>query len=73
MSYESGGRADKYGNHYENCYLVILLLRLIREELTSVTVEPLGEYGDYVEFISEQKNGIINSNFAPRFWCGSSH
>ena len=59
MSYESGGRADKYGNHYENCYLVILLLRLIREELTSVTVEPLGEYGDYVEFISEQKNGII--------------
>ena len=31
MSYESGGRADKYGNHYENCYLVILLLRLIRE------------------------------------------
>lgn len=60
MSLEPGGRADKYGNKYENCYLAKLLLRLVKEKLTSVTVEPLGINSDSVEFISEQKDGIIN-------------
>ena len=59
MSLEPGGRADKYGNKYENRYLAKLLLRLVKEELTSVTVEPLGINSDSVEFISEQKDGTI--------------
>ena len=42
MSLESGGRADKIGNSYENRYLAKLLLRLVEETYTSVEVEPLG-------------------------------
>ena len=38
MSLEPGGRADKYGNKYENRYLAKLLLRLVKEDITSVTV-----------------------------------
>lgn len=59
MSLEPGGRADKYGNKYENRYLAKLLLRLVKEELTSVSVEPLGINSDSVEFISEQKDGTV--------------
>lgn len=59
MSLEPGGRADKYGNKYENRYLAKLLIRLVKEELTSVTVEPLGINSDSVEFVSEQKDGTI--------------
>ena len=59
MSLEPGGRADKYGNKYENRYLAKLLLRLVREELISITVEPLGDNSNSVEFISEQKDGTI--------------
>ena len=59
MSLEPGGRADKYGNKYENRYLAKLLLRLVKEDITSVTVEPLGINSNSVEFISEQKDGIV--------------
>ena len=59
MSLEPGGRADKYGNKYENRYLAKLLLRLVKEELTSVSIEPLGINSDSVEFISEQKDGTV--------------
>lgn len=59
MSLEPGGRADKYGNKYENRYLAKLLLRLVKEEISSVIVEPLGENSDSVEFISEQKDGTV--------------
>ncbi len=55
MSLEMGGRADKYGNQYENRYLARLLLRLVNEEISSVTVEPLGADSDSVEFISEHE------------------
>ena len=58
MSFEPGGRADKYGNRYENGYLAKLLLRLAKEEIASVIVEPLGVNKDYVEFIAEQKDGV---------------
>lgn len=52
MSFESGGRADKYGNQYENRYLAKLLLRVLNEQLVSLQVEPLGPEGDGVEYIS---------------------
>lgn len=59
MSLEKGGRADKYGNNYENRYLAVLLLRLVRETLKYVIVEPLGDNSDSVEFITETKEGRI--------------
>ena len=36
MSLEPGGRADKYGNKYENRYLAKLLIRLAKEEIISM-------------------------------------
>ena len=57
MSLESGGRADKYGNEYENRFLAELLLRIVAGELSSVTIEPLGENHDSVEYIAESPKG----------------
>ena len=68
MSLESGGRADKYGNQYENRYLAKLLLRLINEEIVSVEVEPLGIEGEGVEFISTDVHG--NQNY---YQCKASN
>ena len=57
MSLESGGRADKIGNSYENRYLAKLLLRLVEETYTSVEVEPLGTENDGVEYITTSSDG----------------
>ncbi|MBR1533146.1 MAG: hypothetical protein IJ639_02190 [Ruminococcus sp.] len=57
MSLEGGGRADKYGNEYENRFLAALLLRIVAGELSSITVEPLGENHDSVEYIAESPKG----------------
>lgn len=57
MSLESGGRADKYGNTYENRYLARLLLRLLNEEVSSIVVEPLGVDGEGVEYITTSADG----------------
>lgn len=56
MSFEPGGRSDKYGNEYENRYFAKLLLRLIREDIAAVIVEPLGPNSNSVEFVTEQKD-----------------
>ncbi|MCR4963839.1 MAG: hypothetical protein K6B40_08215 [Firmicutes bacterium] len=58
MSLEPGGRAEKYGDEYENRYLTILLLRVVNESLSNIIVEPIGENSDSVEFITEDKFGI---------------
>lgn len=50
MSYESGGRADKRGNVYENRYLARLLLKLVSEEISAVVVEPVGEDTNTFEY-----------------------
>lgn len=57
MSLEPGGRSDKYGNTYENRFLARLLLRLVQEQISTVEVEPLGERGDGVEFITTSQAG----------------
>lgn len=57
MSLEPGGRADKYGNEYENRFLARLLLQVVNQKLKSVIVEPLGEESDSVEFITEFPDG----------------
>lgn len=56
MSLEIGGRADKYGNEYENQYLVRLLLRVVEGKYKSIIIEPLGENKDAVEYIATDKN-----------------
>ena len=58
MVLEQGGRADKGGNQYENRYLAKQLLLLIEEKLNSIQVEPLGEEGTCVEFITTTLDGI---------------
>lgn len=58
MSLEPGGRCDKLGNAYEDRYFASLMLRLIQEEIQSITVEKLGEYGDYAEYVVEQADGV---------------
>ena len=59
MSLERGGRADKYGNTYENRFLAHLMLQLAKEDLSAIIVEPLGVSGDAVEYIAEDKDGTI--------------
>lgn len=58
MSLESGGRADKIGNSYENRYLAKLLLRLVEETYSTVEVEPLGTENDGVEYITTNSDGV---------------
>ena len=58
MSLEAGGRADKLGNSYENSFLAKELLRLLNEKIASIEVEPLGEEGEGVEFISTGIDGV---------------
>lgn len=57
MALEVGGRADKSGNQYENHFLGKQLLLLAEGKLKTVEVEPLGEEGKGVEFISEKDDG----------------
>ncbi len=57
MSQEPGGRSGKTGLEYEKHYLAVLLLRLVTGELTSITVEPVGENKDSVEYTAVDKAG----------------
>lgn len=74
MSLEAGGRADKGGNIYENRFLAKLWIDLIRERLTSIEVEPLGDEGRGVEFITITADGNREyyqckaSNGMDNFW-----
>lgn len=43
MSYQGAGRTDKAGNKYEINYVISQLLRVIGEEIYSVTIESIGE------------------------------
>lgn len=74
MSYETGGRANKYGNHYEDEYLARLLLRLVDGTLKSVRVEPLGEEHDAMEYVATELDDTNvyyqckGSNGEQRYW-----
>lgn len=43
MSYQGGGRTDKSGNKFETNYFILQLLRVIGEEIYSVTLEATGD------------------------------
>lgn len=57
MAFEPGGMADKLGNRYEGRWVAKQLLRLLNEESTSVTVEPIGPDEHGVDLIVVKKDG----------------
>ena len=57
MGFEPGGRADKYGNRYEDLFFAKLLLRMIEEKYTWIISEPLNKFRDIMEFSLEDRKG----------------
>jgi len=57
MAFEPGGTADKLGNRYEGRWVAKQLLRLLNEEITSVTVEPIGPDEHGVDLLVVKKDG----------------
>ncbi len=57
MSRESGGRADKLGNRYEDYWSVELLLRLVDEKLEYLIIEPLGKDEEGTDILTIEKSG----------------
>jgi DNA polymerase III delta prime subunit len=49
MALENSGRADKFGNRYEDLWLVSKYLDLCEEKILGVTVEPIGNLEDGVD------------------------
>lgn len=58
MSFEGSGLSDKLGNRYEGKRVAYHLLRLLNEDISSVTVEAIGDKEQGVDIIIEQKNGV---------------
>lgn len=57
MSFEVGGRADKFGNRFEDRWVVKQLLRLVEEEISSVTLEAVGEAEKGIDLWVKNKDG----------------
>lgn len=58
MAFEPGGYADKLGNRYEGRWVTAQLLRLLREDLRSVTLEGIGDDEEGVDLWVEDRKGI---------------
>ena len=58
MAFEPGGIADKLGNRYEGRWVAKQLLRLLNEEIRSVTVEAIGNDERGVDLWIQKNNGI---------------
>ena len=58
MPYETGGRADKYGNYYETRIVIYYLLKLIEEDIIYLKYEPLGELEKGVDLWVQYKNDV---------------
>ncbi len=57
MPNEKGGRADKLGNKYEDLFAVKFLLKLIEEEISSITIEPVGDEEEGIDLWVKNKDG----------------
>ncbi len=55
MSFERGGRSDKFGNRYEGQWVAKQMLRLLKEEISSITIEAVGDDEKGVEFWLETR------------------
>lgn len=58
MAFERGGRTDKFGNRYEDRYVVNRMIALLREQISSITIEPVGEDESGVDLLIDKGNGI---------------
>lgn len=57
MPYEIGGRADKFGNKYEGRWVVKQLLRLIKEEISSIKLEGIGQEEEGIDLWISNNDG----------------
>ncbi len=57
MAFEPGGMADKLGNRYEGRWIAKQLLRLLNEDIHSVTVELIGPDEHGVDLLVVKKDG----------------
>lgn len=58
MAFEPGGMSEKLGNRYEGRWVAKQLLRLLNEEILSVTVEPIGPDEQGVDLLVVGKDGV---------------
>ncbi|MEN8130113.1 MAG: hypothetical protein ABFS45_07930 [Pseudomonadota bacterium] len=58
MGFEPGGMADKLGNRHEGRWVAKQLIRLLNEEIQSVTVELIGPDEEGVDLLVVSKDGI---------------
>ena len=58
MGFEPGGLADKLGNRYEGRWVATQLLRLLNEEIRSVTVEAIGDDERGVDLWIEKNEAV---------------
>jgi len=65
MAFEPGGRADKLGNRYEGRWVAKQLLRLLNEDIQSVTIEAVGDDEKGVDFAKHviQSKAFTDSAF----------
>lgn len=61
MSFEAGGRTDKAGNRFEIRYFILQLLKVIEEDIRSVTLEALGDDEKGTDIWVENKYGTRES------------
>ncbi len=57
MAFEPGGHSDKLGNRHEGRWVVKQMLRLLREEICSITLEAVGDDEQGVDLVVELNNG----------------
>lgn len=58
MAFEPGGMSEKLGNRYEGRWVAKQLLRLLNEEIASVTVELIGPDEQGVDLLVVGKDGV---------------
>ena len=58
MGFEPGGMSEKLGNRYEGRWVAKQLLRLLNEEIKSVTVELIGPDERGVDLLVVKKDGV---------------
>ena len=58
MAFEPGGMSEKLGNRYEGRWVAKQLLRLLNEEIQSVTVELIGPDEQGVDLLVVSKDGV---------------
>lgn len=61
MALEPGGYADKLGNRYEGRWIVRQLLRVLSEDIQSITVEKVGEEEQGVDLCIEHIDGSLQA------------